>query len=30
MGRDELNGWIEASDGGDEFIETLVRRAMLR
>lgn len=27
---DELEDWIVAADGGDEFLETLVRRAMLR
>jgi hypothetical protein len=27
---EELDEWIRAEDGGDEFIETLVRRAMLR
>jgi hypothetical protein len=27
---EDLNQWIGADDGGDEFIETLVRRAMLR
>ena len=30
VGPDELDEWIAADDGGDEFIETLVRRAMLR
>jgi hypothetical protein len=27
---EELDEWIRAEDGGDEYIETLVRRAMLR
>jgi len=27
---EELDAWIHASDGGDDYIETLVRRAMLR
>ena len=27
---DELDAWIRAEDGGDDYIETLVRRAMLR
>jgi hypothetical protein len=27
---EELDEWLRAEDGGDEYIETLVRRAMLR
>jgi hypothetical protein len=30
IGPDELGEWIAAADGGNDFIETLVRRAMLR